>query len=99
MTNMVKAYIKMFKPYRYAQERISKAIKSFGGDGRIHGYIIDVSFYSHVMINPNDGKITYYYSPAFGLASEYNTIVELLENHNPEMADRYKKRFFINFGV
>ncbi len=91
MTNMVNAYIRLFKPYRVFQEDVSKAVKSFGGSGKIHGYIIDIDFYNHIMINPNDGKITYYYSPFFGYLTEYADILDLLENHNPELADIYKK--------
>lgn len=91
MTNMVNAYIRLFKPYRAFQEDVSKAVKSFGGSGKIHGYIIDIDFYNHIMINPNDGKITCYYSYTYGDVTKYDSILDLLENHNPGLADKYKK--------
>ena len=39
---------------------ISKVIKSIGGDGSIHGCIVDIDYYNHIYINPVDGKITEY---------------------------------------
>lgn len=36
---------------------ISKVIKSIGGDGSIHGCIVDIDYYNHIYINPVDGKL------------------------------------------
>lgn len=89
---MIYTYMRMLSPYRNAQEQIAEAVKSFGGDGTIHGCIIDVDFFNHVMLNPSDGTITYYTSPAFGLVKPYNTMAELLHENNRLLEREYKKQ-------
>ena len=74
------------------KRKISEVIKSFGGSGRIHGCIIDVDFLNHVMLNPSDGQITYYYSPVFGYVEPYDNMLNLLESHNKELAMQYRKQ-------
>lgn len=86
---MVQAYITVLSPYRNAQERIARLVKSFGGEGKIHGCIIDIDFLDHIMLNPSDGKVTYYHSPMFGLVKEYDTLQELLSEQAPEYLERY----------
>ena len=88
---MIEKYIQIMSPYRYAQEKIAKQVRSFGGDGKIHGCIIDIDFFSHIMLNPHDGTVTYYYSPMFGAVQSYDTILALLEAHNEDMATKYRK--------
>lgn len=88
-SNLVNTYLAILSPYRLAQESIAKAVKSFGGEGRIHGYIVDIDFYNHIMLNPEDGKITYYYSPFMGVVDIYNSLRELLSAHNPDCLERY----------
>ena len=51
----------IIKPYKNAIETISKEIKNIGGTGCIHGCIVDISFFSHIYLNPYDGKITVSY--------------------------------------
>ena len=46
-----------FTPYRNALKTISKEIRAFGGNGNIHGCIIDIDFFNHIYVNPFDGKI------------------------------------------
>ena len=46
--------------YTRYQEKIAEKIKKIGGSGNIHGCIIDIDFFNHVYINPNDMKITGY---------------------------------------
>lgn len=60
-------YLQVLAPLRLAQEQISNELKDLGFSGSIHGCIIDVDFYHHIMLNPVDGTMTYYYSPEFGL--------------------------------
>ena len=89
---MTSKYIDILSPYRSVQEQISKHIKSFGGKGTIHGCIIDIDFYNHIMLNPLDGCITYYYSPSFGEIECHTSLLSLLTNHSPELADNYIKQ-------
>lgn len=90
-SNIIDKYIEVLLPYRRAQERISEAIKLFGGHGSIHGCIIDIDFYNHIMLNPIDGNITFYFSPVRGEVHTYKSLLTLLENHNEELAVRYRK--------
>ena len=77
---MVSVYLKAMLPFRRAQEQISSEIQALGFSGRIHGCIVDVNYYNHVMLNPLDGTITYYYSPVFGTLQPYKTFAKLLEH-------------------
>lgn len=90
-TEIIQKYLKLVSPYRNAQENISKFVKSFGGSGKIHGTIIDIDFLNHIMLNPLDGTITYYYAPMFGLAQKYDNMLDLLEDRNEQLANNYKK--------
>lgn len=90
---MVSQYLKIMSPYRRIQEEISRHVKSLGGSGKIHGSIVDIDFYNHIMINPIDGKITYYYSPVYGEIETFKTLKALLEKHNKEMVEQYIKYY------
>lgn len=84
-TIMVYQYVIALKPYRSFQEKISEELKRLDipsdNIGRIHGCIIDIDFTHHIMINPvGEGKVTFYYSPFFGLIQEYENIERLLES-------------------
>jgi len=89
---MVRQYIKLLSPYRDAQEQISQAVKSFGGNGTIHGCIIDIDAVNHIMLDPFDGSVIYYYSPSFGLIKKYENLMELLDNHNKQLAAQYRNQ-------
>lgn len=90
--DMVEKYLKILSPYRNAQEQIAKIVKSFGGEGKIHGCIIDIDFFNHIMLNPSDGSMTYYYSPIFGMVQTYNNLLNLLDDHNKILAEQYRKQ-------
>ena len=88
---MINKYITALTPIRHAQEKLSSYIKSFGGSGRIHGTIVDIDFYNHIMLNTVDGSVTIYNSPIFGLVKPYPDIESLLHVHCPELEEKYKK--------
>ena len=88
---MIQKYSNVLSPYRNAQEQIAEVVKALGGEGKIHGYIIDIDFFNHIMLNPNDGSITYYYSPMFGLVEKHKSLISLLDNHNILLAEQYRK--------
>lgn len=77
---MLKAQIGAFGGYNRAQKNIQSEIRKLGFDGTIHGSIVDIDFYHHIMLNPFDGSITYYYSPSYGVVESYSTFSALLEN-------------------
>ena len=88
---MVKKYLYLLSPYRGLQEKISEVVKAFGGEGTIHGLIVDIDFYSHIMLNPN-GNLTYYYSPMFGEVRTYRSIISLLRAHNRALVRECEKQ-------
>lgn len=92
--NMLKysEYIKLgMKKYNEALKSVSNVIKKIGGEGTIHGCIVDIDFYNHIYLNPQDGNISAYYSPWFGNRYEYPTIEKLLDNRLPQLYLNYKK--------
>ena len=80
---MINKYITALTPLRRAQEQLSAYIKSIGGVGKIHGTIVDIDFFNHVMVNTNDGSLVYYYSPVFGAVKRYPDFRSLIHNHCP----------------
>lgn len=86
---MVQAFLTSLSPYRQAQEMISRVVKSFGGLGIIQGCIIDIDALNHIMLNPNDGRVTYYFSPVYGQVQSYASLPELLKHHLPELLPGY----------
>ena len=46
--------------YYAVMDRLSDEVRSIGGDGRVHGCIVDINFYNHIFVNPLDGKMTPY---------------------------------------
>lgn len=86
-------YLAMLEPLRAIQLQISHELKSLGFDGTIHGLIVDIDFFNHVMVNPVDGSIRFYYSPTFGQMQQFESFqkqlefmgcVELLESKSTE---------------
>lgn len=90
---MIDIYLDKFSPFRKIQEQIANKIKAIGGEGFIHGTIIDIDFLNHIMVNPMDGTITYYYSPRYGEIEPYNSLPALLSHRNPKLAENYKEVF------
>ena len=91
--NMLKYsdYIKLgMKKYNEALKSISDVVKKIGGDGTIHGCIVDIDFYNHIYLNPQDGSISAYYSPWFGDRYEYPTVEQLLDKQLPQLYANYK---------
>lgn len=73
-------YLQMLTPLRLCQEQISSELKYLGFSGDIHGCIVDVDFYHHIMLNPIDGTMTYYYSSSFGLVQPLASFENLIES-------------------
>ena len=75
---VVQKYIKILEPLREMQVQISNQLKKMGFEGTIHGLIVDIDFYNHIMVNPIDGSITFYYSPVFGEVQKFESFYEQL---------------------
>ena len=63
---VVNKYLAVLEPLRDTQVQISRELKRLGFYGTIHGLIVDVDSFNHIMVNPVNGTITFYYSPKFG---------------------------------
>ena len=54
--------------------------------------IVDVNFDHHIMVNPADGSLVFYYSPQYGLVDTFASFPKLLEN----MKDSIERYFDMN---
>ncbi|MBR6329662.1 MAG: hypothetical protein IKR68_08445, partial [Lachnospiraceae bacterium] len=81
----------VIKPYQDIMEQISDEVKRIGGSGTIHGCIVDISFYSHIYVNPFDGKITSYWAGNMMSRLPFDTIQQHLEEKEPQLLNGYKQ--------
>jgi hypothetical protein len=79
------------KNYNDTLKELSTLVKKIGGDGTIHGCIVDIDFWRHIYLHPQDGTITSYSSPEFGYRTEYSTVGELLFKETPQLYANYQK--------
>ena len=75
---VVRKYLSTLEPLRAIQLQISQELKELGFSGDIHGLIVDIDFYNHIIVNPFNGSITFYYSPEFGLVQEFESFQKQL---------------------
>lgn len=80
----------IIKPYQTAMENLSKEVRRFGGTGYIHGCIVDISYFSHIYVNPYDGKVTPYWALDISGRQVYKDVKTLLLSKEPELAKRYE---------
>lgn len=73
-------YLQMLAPLRTFQEKISRELKELGLSGKIHGTIVDIDVFHHVMINLSDGTVTCYFSPEFGLVQKLDTFEDVIKS-------------------
>ena len=69
--------MKIFGPFCKYEREIAELVKQTGGEGRIHGCIIDFDFYNHVFVNPVDKSLTPYYATSMTYKSVYSDFAEL----------------------
>lgn len=70
---------------------ISNEVKKIGGDGTIHGSIVDIDYYSHIFINPNDKKLTFYCATDIIKKYVYKNYISLLKYEAPNLYNNYIK--------
>lgn len=76
---VVGKYLKALAPLRELQKSISENLINLGLDGNIHGLIVDIDYYNHIMLNPYDGTVTFYFSPTFGTIRKFESFHQQLE--------------------
>ena len=92
MDSQIQNMIRPYQEYYNYQKSIAKIIKDIGGDGYIHGSIIDIDFYNHIYVNPYDRTIHGYYAIDIIDKYVYPSIQLLLKERCPELYDSYIKR-------
>lgn len=73
------------------QKRIADMVKRIGGDGTIHGCIIDIDFCNHIYVNPVDLSVTGYWASNIINKIVYPSIPALLEKNCPAIFEKYVK--------
>lgn len=58
----------------------AKELLQLGLSGNIHGCIVDIDYYHHIMVNPTDGSIQFYYSPGFGIVKYLRSFSKVIES-------------------
>ena len=77
--------------YTKVQEQIADEVRKIGGEGRIHGCIIDLDFFNHIYLNPLDMKITGYSATDIINKKIYPSIPSLLKNECPSLYGNYRR--------
>ena len=77
--------------YTAFQKAISREVKKLGGRGFIHGCIIDIDFFDHIFVNPNDMTITAYWALDMVNKRIYPSVSALLEAQCPRLYESYLK--------
>jgi hypothetical protein len=91
MDRMVAAINTPLAKYTGIQRQIASYIKVIGGEGRIHGCIIDIDELNHVYVNPFDLTVTGYFAWDIINKKAYPSIPSLLEKHCHELYVNYNK--------
>lgn len=86
------AYIKNpLDKFTAIQDQIANEIKKIGGSGRIHGCIVDIDFFNHIYVNPDDLTITGYWARDMVYKMVYRDVPSLLKVECPALYGNYLK--------
>ena len=87
----------IFEKYTQALEYVSECVKKIGGTGSIHGCIVDIDYYNHIFINPQDGTVVPYFALSICEKWEYKSIDTLLLKERPDLYANYEQ-LLLNSG-
>ena len=97
---MVLKQLEGFGTYYKSLRLIQRIVQNMGLAGRIHGSIIDLNYYNHIMLNPYDNSLSFYYSETVGNVLIFGSFIELLngslinsvsQEHYDYIMTEYKK--------
>lgn len=77
--------------YTAAQKSIAQKIIEIGGEGRIHGCIIDVDWNNHIFLDPSDGIIMAYWASDIVHKKVYSCVQSLLKEECPLLYAKYER--------
>lgn len=89
--HVIKKLYPALQEYTQYQHNIANAIKAFGGNGEIHGAIVDIDYFNHVYVNPIDMTVTPYWASSIISKIVYHSITALLKDKCPELYIAYKQ--------
>lgn len=84
----------LFNDYNQALKSISDSIKKIGGTGTIHGCIVDIDFFNHIYVNPEDGTVTPYFASSTVDKYIYPNVKALLLAQRKDLYDDYMKLLY-----
>lgn len=87
-TKSIKCFLSKYGDF---QKKVSSEVKRIGGDGRIHGCIVDIDFFNHLYLNPLDGSIIPYYALSMVDKYVYPNYQSLLKYKCPELYKKYEE--------
>lgn len=101
---VLKKYYQGIVPLRKCQIQVSEELQQLGFWGTIHGCIVDIDYYNHIMFNPIDGSIKCYYSSQFGkIAYQHHLIEKIIKRSTTQnfvernkLMKKYKKCSALN---
>lgn len=79
------------KEYQDRLMAISSMVKAIGGDGHMHGCIVDVDFFNHVYLNPFDGTVTSYVATDVVNKYVFPGFEAMLESERKDLLREYRK--------
>lgn len=91
MDSVVARIKKPLDAYTKIQKVISAEVQKIGGNGYIHGCIIDIDGVNHIYVNPIDMKITGYWASDIIHKKVYPTVLALLKKECPILYARYTR--------
>lgn len=91
MDQMIATIKNPLDKYTAFQEKIAGTIQKIGGEGRIHGCIVDINFFNHVYVNPIDLTVTAYWASDVVQKVVYPDIPSLLKGQCPQLYANYQK--------
>ena len=70
-------------------DNLSVFIKQIGGSGFIHGNIVDIDFYNHIMVDLRTGELLPYFALAVNDRWEFKDVPKLLEATRKDLYKKY----------
>lgn len=74
-----------FSVYHDNINKISKEIRRIGGEGKVHGAIVDIDYLNHIYFEPTDGSFKYYFANDTSSRVVYPSLSKLLEDPNTKV--------------
>lgn len=74
----------IFSPYYESLKKIAKEVKGIGGDGKLHGAIINIDYLNHIYVEPSTGALKYYYATDTTSRIVYPSLIGLLSDSTTE---------------